>query len=303
MPKLSIITINYNNRDGLYRTLESIRLQTSHDFEYIVIDGGSTDGSVDLIKEYTDYIDYWISEPDKGIYNAMNKGVAMAHGDYCQFLNSGDWLFDTHSVENVCSQIDERYNLLVGYCVSADKSGSRDYNTIPHESEISLYHVLFDSLPHPSSIIKRTLLLENPYDETLSIVSDWKFFVELFATKKASYKRIDFPIACFDTLGISTTQADRNWKERSKIVYTYIHPVLFNDLCVFPIDTIKLFIKIKHAHGFREKLLKFIEVIINLYSIFKPKSVLCNHKENIYKRRQRLNKNLIIDFDISNQKS
>ena len=86
--KLSIITINYNNCDGLRKTIESVIAQTTRDFEYIVIDGGSTDGSVDVIKEYADYIDYWVSEPDKGIYNAMNKGTRAAHGDFLLFLNS-----------------------------------------------------------------------------------------------------------------------------------------------------------------------------------------------------------------------
>ena len=90
--KLSVITINYNNRDGLRQTIESVVGQTYRDFEYIIIDGGSTDGSVDVIKEYADKIDYWVSEKDKGIYNAMNKGVAVALGEYCLFLNSGDTL-------------------------------------------------------------------------------------------------------------------------------------------------------------------------------------------------------------------
>ena len=90
MKKISIITINYNNCEGLRRTIESVVNQTCRDFEYIIIDGGSTDGSVDVIKRYADNIDYWVSEPDKGIYNAMNKGIRMATGDYVQILNSGD---------------------------------------------------------------------------------------------------------------------------------------------------------------------------------------------------------------------
>ena len=88
--RYSIITINYNNSEGLKRTIKSVISQTSKDFEYIIIDGGSTDGSVDIIKQYATHIRYWISEKDKGVYNAMNKGVAQAHGDYCIFMNSGD---------------------------------------------------------------------------------------------------------------------------------------------------------------------------------------------------------------------
>ena len=92
MPKLSIITINLNNAEGLRKTIPSVISQTYCDFEYIVIDGGSTDGSVDVIKKYADKLSYWVSEPDAGIYNAMNKGIRKAGGEYCQFLNSGDWL-------------------------------------------------------------------------------------------------------------------------------------------------------------------------------------------------------------------
>ena len=87
--KYSIITVNYNNRDGLRATIESVVNQTYRDYEFIVIDGGSTDGSTDVLKEFDDKITYWVSEPDKGIYNGMNKGIAKATGDYLNFMNSG----------------------------------------------------------------------------------------------------------------------------------------------------------------------------------------------------------------------
>ena len=90
---ISIITINLNNKDGLKRTIESVINQNKFDIiEYIIIDGGSTDGSVDIIKEYNDKITYWVSEKDKGIYNAMNNGIKASSGDYLLFLNSGDHL-------------------------------------------------------------------------------------------------------------------------------------------------------------------------------------------------------------------
>ena len=92
--KYSIITVNYNNKEGLRKTIESVISQTFRDFEYIVIDGGSSDGSAELLKEYSDKITYWVSEPDKGIYNGMNKGIAKATGDYLNFMNSGDCFYD-----------------------------------------------------------------------------------------------------------------------------------------------------------------------------------------------------------------
>ena len=102
-PKLSIITINLNNAAGLRKTIESVVNQTFTDYEYLIIDGGSTDGSVEVIKEFADKITYWVSEPDKGIYNAMNKGILKARGEYLQFLNSGDWLVDNEVLFRVFS--------------------------------------------------------------------------------------------------------------------------------------------------------------------------------------------------------
>jgi len=103
MTTLSIISINLNNVAGLQKTIESVWPQTFTDYEYIIIDGGSTDGSIDIIKKYSDKITYWISEKDNGIYHAMNKGIEVAKGDYCLFLNSGDWLVDKKILENVFS--------------------------------------------------------------------------------------------------------------------------------------------------------------------------------------------------------
>ena len=93
--KLSVITINLNDAEGLQKTLRSVwERQSFTDFEHIVIDGASTDGSVEVIKKYADKLAYWVSEPDKGIYSAMNKGIVRARGEYLLFINSGDWLAD-----------------------------------------------------------------------------------------------------------------------------------------------------------------------------------------------------------------
>ena len=103
--KYSIITINYNNRDGLEMTINSVLEQTYKDFEYIIIDGGSTDGSLEVIKKHAAQIDYWVSEPDNGIYNAMNKGIRKATGDYLNFMNSGD-TYHTSSVLGDIANLD-----------------------------------------------------------------------------------------------------------------------------------------------------------------------------------------------------
>ena len=115
--KYSIITVNYNNKDGLRKTIESVIHQTFRDFEFIVIDGGSTDGSAEVLKEYDAQIDYWVSEPDNGVYYAMNKGTRQAHGDYLNFMNSGDCLYDEKVLEHLSAK-----------GLSADIIVGRDYH-------------------------------------------------------------------------------------------------------------------------------------------------------------------------------
>lgn len=96
---LSIITINYNNKNGVQKTIDSVLSQSFEDYEWIVIDGGSNDGSKELLEKYQEHFAYWCSEPDNGIYNAINKGLSHTTGDYIQFLNSGDWLYDSTALE------------------------------------------------------------------------------------------------------------------------------------------------------------------------------------------------------------
>ena len=105
--KFSIITVSYNHRDGLLQTIRSVISQTCKDYEFIVIDAGSDDGSVDVIKEYCDHITYWVSERDKGIYNGMNKGIAHANGSYVNFMNSGDVFYDDDTLEKVETVLDD----------------------------------------------------------------------------------------------------------------------------------------------------------------------------------------------------
>ena len=121
--KYSIITVNFNNKEGLRKTIESVIRQSFRDFEYIVIDGGSTDGSADILKEYDAQIDYWVSEPDKGIYNAMNKGIVQAKGEYLNFMNSGDYFYDNQVLQHVAD-----------YGYDTDFIVGRDYRTTPTRS-------------------------------------------------------------------------------------------------------------------------------------------------------------------------
>ena len=110
MAKYTIITINYNNGKGLRSTIESVINQTFDDVEYIIVDGGSTDNSVDIIKDFSERINFWVSERDGGVYSAMNKGLHHAHGEYVNFMNSGDTFYSPHVLEEIDRQNNKDQN-------------------------------------------------------------------------------------------------------------------------------------------------------------------------------------------------
>lgn len=197
--RLSIITINYNNKDGLINTINSVVNQTANDFEYIIIDGGSSDGSLDVIKENASSIHYWVSEKDTGIYNAMNKGTKAAHGDYCLFLNSGDSFIDREVIERALS-----YDFSVDVISGSIKTTTGRISTPPEY--VTMKTFVLGSLPHQATFIKRELLLDNPYDERFKIGGDWRFFIQVLIYKNVSYMRIPMVISLFDTSGISSTE-------------------------------------------------------------------------------------------------
>lgn len=205
--RYSIITINLNNKDGLRRTINSVLCQTNTDYEFIIIDGGSTDGSVEVIKEREASITNWISEKDKGVYSAMNKGVSYAHGEYCIFMNSGDCF---HSPDALNSVLDYQEDIICGQ-VSTFPSGH-------HKSIITLVDLLRSSLPHQAMFIKRELLLKHPYDEKYKILSDWKFCLENLIFDNCSFRNIEFVIADYESGGISANSNGLLAKERADIL-------------------------------------------------------------------------------------
>lgn len=200
--KLSIITINRNNASGLSRTIESVIAQTWKNFEYIVIDGASTDESVEVIKKYNSPITTWVSEPDSGIYNAMNKGIMKASGEYCLFLNSGDFLVNERALEKANSH-DWSADIVLFSLINTNREVS--YLKCP-PSRISLYTFLHGNLSHPSSFIRRSLLLElGCYKENYRIISDWCFFIDALIIHNASYEKSDVLLSVYDRSGVSAS--------------------------------------------------------------------------------------------------
>lgn len=199
--KLSIITINYNNATDLECTIKSVISNKTTEVEYIVIDGGSVDTSVDIIHRYQDGIDKWISEQDKGIYNAMNKGIQMASGEYLMFVNSGDNLYEDVDFNKILAQIngeDIIYHDL-------EIMGEGEWYIKEYPEQLDFKYFAEDSIPHLGTLIKRELFDKyGLYNESFKIVSDWAFFMDCILLHNCSYKHINNCFAIFYTDGISS---------------------------------------------------------------------------------------------------
>jgi glycosyltransferase involved in cell wall biosynthesis len=206
-PKISVITISYNNKEGLEKTLKSVTSQDYKDFEYIVIDGGSNDGSKEILEKYSDKINYWVSEPDKGIYNAMNKGIEAAKGEYLLFLNSGDELFSNTIIAEILPELDGA-DIISGDLNIVEADGRSWVNRNP---EIIRFRVLCQyTILHPCTFIKKECFEKiGYYDEDLKIVADWKWFLLGLGKYNLTYKKIKEIPTVFYADGISSKKENR----------------------------------------------------------------------------------------------
>ena len=297
MIKLSIITINYNNAKGLRKTLASVAAQTYPNIEHIIVDGNSTDGSVDVIREYESTLASslsplasslkWLSEPDKGIYNAMNKGIEIAlgrrvvnsfnrselvedknkgicmeAGHYIQILNSGDILAAPDMTEKMVGQLtqsQESIGILYGNMIKEYPDGKRIKDTcfgntntcgieIISESEWTMYSFIKGTINHDPTYIHRSLYEKyGLYDDTLKIVSDWKWFVQSVVLGGEKVHYIPMDVTIFDMTGISETNLKAREEERQREMEKMFPMAILKDYYNyhFPIDQIK---RLKRHH-------------------------------------------------------
>ena len=207
--KLSIITINYNNSKGLKWTLNSLLNQSSLNFEHIIVDGASTDDSVNIIQEYQQSLASnssltlrlkWISEPDTGIYNAMNKGLSMANGEYILMLNSGDYFVDNQVIKNVIPLLDGT-DIIQGNIIEDNMYRNRGYG----KSDIDFFEVMKGRFLHQASFCKKDLFDKYGFfDESYKIIGDTKFFMISLGIKNATFKYVDIDVTNYDMNGISS---------------------------------------------------------------------------------------------------
>ncbi len=204
--KVTVITVAFNACDALRKTMKSVDEQDYPNLEYIVVDGGSSDGTVSLLQSYTGKLDLWTSEPDKGIYDAMNKGVAMATGDYCIFMNAGDCFAGQSAVS---SAVREFGNADVVYG-DIMKNGILKKSLSPRNCH-KMYYC------HQAVFTRTSCLRDFPFDISHRFSADFKQSKQLFLAGK-TFRQTDIPIAIFDTTGISNTQRSKGLRDNILVI-------------------------------------------------------------------------------------
>ena len=209
--KLTVVSICLNNKEGLEKTIQSVINQTFFDkIEYVIIDGGSTDGSKEVIEQYQDKLSYWCSEPDGGIFPAMNKSIEHCNGEYTLFLNSGDILHQRETIELVYDELNR--DIVYG---NEYKVGKKKYlATFPNKLDEAFFQR--SALPHQSTFIRTELLKNKGYSEQWKVLGDWSWLRERIMVDKVSYKHLNFVISDYDLNGFSTINQDLFKSERKE---------------------------------------------------------------------------------------
>jgi glycosyltransferase involved in cell wall biosynthesis len=273
-PILSIITVNLNNSNGLQNTIHSVISQGFAEFEYIIIDGGSTDGSREIIKRYSDYVAYWCSEDDEGIYHAMNKGILKASGDYLQFLNSGDVLTNPEILSLIFSH-PRTADIVYGDIDYVYPGGLRKRYYSLREHQLTMANFFEKTIAHPAAFIKRALFAAGLFDVKLRIVADNKFFYERVIFQNCSVQCLDMVIADFDTSGISSQK--ENWvktnEERSMVIKQLLPPRILKDydmmLMMLHSPLLKFMPILNRSTGFQKLVSRVVGIMVWVYSIIR----------------------------------
>jgi len=221
--KLSIITVSKNAEETIERTIKSVISQSYTDFEYIIIDGISTDSTIDIIKKYIDRLSYFISEPDSGIYSAMNKAIVKAKGDYCLFLNADDYLYNDKVIGNVFSK-ELDYDIIYGDVLYVTQKGTVLYN---YPDNLSYYFLYSGTLCHQAQFIKRNLFSRyGLYDERYKINADYEFLLRIAVKNNATAYHIPDIVCVFNAIDTQTLRTPNKFvtSERKLIQNIYFSP-------------------------------------------------------------------------------
>lgn len=249
MYKVSIITVNYNDAIGLQKTLESIHKAIQNiKVELILIDGGSNDGSIDIIKSFESIITYSVSERDHGVYDAMNKGIIKSTGDYILFLNSGDHFYDHKSLKEAFPYLKDPDIVAFDIEMVGVKKKIKQ-----HPDTMTFSYLFQNTLAHQSVFIKRTLFHEvGFYDTSLKITADWKFFIKALVNHNCSYKAVHRVLSSYYMGGMSSTPQglQQGSEERIKVLKEDFKLFYedYKELAFMNIPRFKLLKKLEHTN-------------------------------------------------------
>ncbi|MBB4803653.1 glycosyltransferase involved in cell wall biosynthesis [Flavobacterium nitrogenifigens] len=269
--KISVITINFNNASGLQKTIESVINQSYTDFEYIVIDGGSGDGSKEVIEDYRNHFTYTVSEKDNGIYNAMNKGIKVAKGDFVIFMNSGDLFYNENILENIAKTISVDDEIIYGDVLLRNEDTNMERVQI-HPEKLNFSYFYKQTICQQSCIIKRSLFdAIFLYNEDFKIASDWEFFIYAIYIHKVKIKKIDLIVAIYDTRGVSGSSNYKQIfkKEREDTLNKYF-PFFVEDykqLLAYSSNRSQELLQIEKSVFWR----KVVSIIFRIILVFIPK--------------------------------
>lgn len=207
--KISIITVCYNAEKTIERTIRSIINQNYPDIEYVVVDGKSTDKTIEILEKYKNDIGIIVSEKDKGIYDAMNKGIALSSGSYVLFLNADDYLFSSDTIKNLMSVVSTEHDTDIFYGNVLMYEDNNGYAKIWKPEPVSSKLLYRSTLPHPSTIFKRSLFEKiGMYDDSYKIAADFEFYVRAFRNG-AKFRYVDQLVSVFSYGGISTSSENK----------------------------------------------------------------------------------------------
>jgi glycosyltransferase involved in cell wall biosynthesis len=201
-PLVTIVTAVLNGQGTLERTIKSVIAQTCPDIEYIIVDGGSDDGTIDLLLKYDEHIDYWFSEPDKGIYDALNKGIALATGEWVYFIGADDALVNN---EVIASVFTEKYQSRLVYGNVIHGNLDKKYG-----GEFTKKRLYFENICHQSIFYRRDIFeLMGTFDTKYKLLADWAFNMRAFSMEDINPLYLDIVIADYSLAGVSATMIDQ----------------------------------------------------------------------------------------------
>jgi glycosyltransferase involved in cell wall biosynthesis len=216
-PSVSIITVVRNGEKHIERAIQSVLDQTYRNIEYIIIDGGSADKTLDIVKKYEGKIAYWVSEPDNGIYDAMNKGLAAATGDWIFFLGSDDVLYDTGTLSSAASFLDKEMSLVFGNIMYHDRRVVK--------SRFNLFTLLHNTVHHQGAFYNADLFRNWRYDSGLQLIADYELNLRIYLTRM-NYRHIDKVISLCNESGQSRANLELAFTETNNVRKKFVRGAL-----------------------------------------------------------------------------